>query len=90
MLSVRQHSREDRAQGGVYSREDFSAAEHPCWAALGHKNAVRGQRGLDHISVEVLSIQLHQGMMSAHWHLSDRGPGRGGRKGEREGGRCFA
>lgn len=56
MLSVRQHSREDRAQGGVDGCEDFSAAEHPCWAALGHKDAVRRQLALDHISVEVLSI----------------------------------
>lgn len=56
MLSIRQHSREDRAQSGVYSCEDFGAAEHPRWAALGHKNAIRGQLALNHISVEVLSV----------------------------------
>lgn len=72
MLSIRQHSREDRAQSGVYGCEDFCAAEHPCWATLGHKDAVWGQLRLDHILVEILCIQLHHKLKSTCPLLSER------------------
>lgn len=56
MLSIGQHSREDRAQRGVNGGEDFCAAQHPSWAALGHKNAIGVELGLDDVPVEVLRI----------------------------------
>lgn len=59
MLRIGQHCREDRAQSGVYRSEDFCAGEDPGWAALGHKDAIGLELGLDNIPVEVLCIQLH-------------------------------
>ena len=70
MLSVRQHSGKDRAQRGMYGCEDFCAAEHPCRAALGDKDAIPAQLGLDHIPVEVLCIQLHTTNCSQRVHSS--------------------
>lgn len=72
MLSVRQHSREDRAQCGVYGCEHFCAAEYPCWATLGHKDTPGGQLGLDNIPVEILCIKLHHKLKSTCQHLSER------------------
>ena len=75
MLSIRQHSREDRAQSGVYGCEDFCAAEHSSWAALGHKDTLGGQLGLDHIPVEILCVQLHHKLRSTCLHLRGGGWG---------------